>query len=261
MRLPAGSRTISAFLLNHRKPDENFVYRSCMFQAVLELGFDSQPKDLEHGALLKKSVKVKKALPDLSPFALPSILAADRLTARSQAAMVGGGRTKVGVNQSARHGSPHRNRNDPATWTGPLESPHTIGAACITFKTLLAGEAQPTGLRSAFGVLDSLDTEASREYLHEFFDLLGLESVRVPQIPKGFFPDGSAMQTPEDTRFPSLGKITNRSGGSRGESCQDFDLFQLFLSLAVTHCGDIGASSDPRQPPRLKNNGKTAIIP
>ena len=142
--------------------------------------------------------------------------------------MVGGGRTKVGVNQSARHGSPHRNSNDPATWTGPLESPHTIGAACITFKTLLAREAQPMGLRSAFGVLDSLDTEASREYLHQFFDLLGLESVRVPQIPKGLLPDGSAIQTPEDTRFPSLGKITNRSSGSTVKRVRITAFFNIF---------------------------------
>ncbi|MEY4246069.1 MAG: hypothetical protein RLZZ245_3654, partial [Verrucomicrobiota bacterium] len=40
--LPAGSCAVSAFLVNYRKPDENFVYRSCAFQAVLELACDSQ---------------------------------------------------------------------------------------------------------------------------------------------------------------------------------------------------------------------------
>jgi hypothetical protein len=39
--LPAGSRAVSAFLVNYRKPDDNFVYRSCAFQAVLELACDA----------------------------------------------------------------------------------------------------------------------------------------------------------------------------------------------------------------------------
>lgn len=39
--LPAGSRAVSAFLVNYRKPDENFVYRSCAFQAMLELACDA----------------------------------------------------------------------------------------------------------------------------------------------------------------------------------------------------------------------------
>jgi hypothetical protein len=39
--LPSGSRAVSAFLVNYRKPDDNFVYRSCVFQATLELECDS----------------------------------------------------------------------------------------------------------------------------------------------------------------------------------------------------------------------------
>ena len=39
--LPAGSRAVSAFLVNYRQPDDNFVYRSCAFQAMLELACDA----------------------------------------------------------------------------------------------------------------------------------------------------------------------------------------------------------------------------
>ena len=38
--LPPGTKAVSAFLVNYRKPDENFVYRTCVFQAVLELEAD-----------------------------------------------------------------------------------------------------------------------------------------------------------------------------------------------------------------------------
>lgn len=39
--LPTGSRAVSAFLVNYRKADENFVYRTCVFQAALDLEADA----------------------------------------------------------------------------------------------------------------------------------------------------------------------------------------------------------------------------